>query len=85
MVDREKKDSTKRLVEAGRARGHRVEVIDTLRCYMNMATAKPSIHYRGRSLDDFDAIIPRIGASISCHEYPNPFHEESTDALLALR
>jgi len=57
--------STQRLVEAGRARGHRVEVIDTLRCYMNMATAKPSIHYRGRSLDDFDAIIPRIGASIS--------------------
>ena len=57
--------STQRLVEAAKARGHRVEVIDTLRCYMNMATAKPSIHYRGRPLEEFDAVIPRIGASIS--------------------
>lgn len=57
--------STRRLVEAGRERGHEVRVIDTLRCYMNLATAKPSIHYRGQELDHFDAVIPRIGASIS--------------------
>ncbi|MEE4299407.1 MAG: 30S ribosomal protein S6--L-glutamate ligase [Pseudomonadales bacterium] len=57
--------STRRLVEAGRQRGHEVRVIDTLRCYMNMATAKPSIHYRGEELEHFDAVIPRIGASIS--------------------
>jgi len=57
--------STRRLVEAGRARGHEVRVIDTLRCYMNMATAKPSIHYKGEELEHFDAVIPRIGASIS--------------------
>ena len=57
--------STKRLVEAGRERGHKVQVIDTLRCYMNIATDEPTIHYRGKPLEGFDAIIPRIGASIS--------------------
>lgn len=57
--------STKRLVEAGRARGHEVEVIDTLKCYMNITSKKPMIHYQDKVLDDFDAIIPRIGASIT--------------------
>ncbi len=57
--------STRRLVEAGKQRGHEVQVIDTLRCYMNMATARPSIHYKGAELDGFDAVIPRIGASIT--------------------
>jgi ribosomal protein S6--L-glutamate ligase len=57
--------STRRLVEAGRERGHEVQVIDTLRCYMNMATARPSIHYKGAELEDFDAVIPRVGASIT--------------------
>ncbi|MDO9180809.1 MAG: 30S ribosomal protein S6--L-glutamate ligase [Bacteriovorax sp.] len=57
--------STKRLVEAGRARGHEVEVIDTLKCYMNITSKKPMIHYQDKILDDFDAIIPRIGASIT--------------------
>lgn len=57
--------STKRLVEAGRARGHEVEVIDTLKCYMDITSTKPMVHYQDRVLDDFDAIIPRIGASIT--------------------
>ncbi len=57
--------STKRLVEAGEQRGHEVRVVDTLRCYMNMATHKPTIHYKGEALEGFDAIIPRIGASIT--------------------
>ena len=57
--------STRRLVEAARERGHRALVVDTLRCYMNMAMARPSIHYRGEELGDVDAVIPRIGASIS--------------------
>jgi ribosomal protein S6--L-glutamate ligase len=57
--------STRRLVEAGKARGHEIEVIDTLRCYMNITSTKPMVHYQNRSLDDFDAIIPRIGASIT--------------------
>jgi ribosomal protein S6--L-glutamate ligase len=57
--------STRRLVEAARQRGHTAVVIDTLRCYMNMATARPSIHYKGQELSDIDAVIPRIGASIT--------------------
>lgn len=57
--------STKRLVEAATQRGHQVQVIDTLRCYMNISSNKPSIHYKGLELSDFNAIIPRIGASIT--------------------
>lgn len=57
--------STKRLVEAAKARGHEVEVIDTLKCYMDITSTKPMVHYQSRVLDDFDAIIPRIGASIT--------------------
>ncbi|MDZ7669560.1 MAG: 30S ribosomal protein S6--L-glutamate ligase [Gammaproteobacteria bacterium] len=57
--------STRRLVEAARERGHTAVVVDTLRCYMNMAMARPSIHYKGEALNDIDAVIPRIGASIS--------------------
>lgn len=57
--------STKRLVAAAVARGHEVVVIDTLRCYMNISSNNPSIHYRGKELPKYDAIIPRIGASIT--------------------
>jgi ribosomal protein S6--L-glutamate ligase len=55
--------STARLVEAARSRGHQVEVIDFLRCFMNITSHKPQIFFKGRSLDTFDAVIPRIGAS----------------------
>lgn len=57
--------STRRLVEAAKQRSHEVQVIDTLRCYMNIATHRPQIHYRGQPLEGFDAVIPRIGASIT--------------------
>jgi ribosomal protein S6--L-glutamate ligase len=57
--------STSRLVEAGQARGHAMHVINPLRCYMDIAASKPSIHYDGKMLSKFDAIIPRIGASIT--------------------
>ena len=57
--------STRRLVEADRERGHDVEVLDTLHCYMNINSLEPVVHYQGRELKDFDAIIPRIGASIT--------------------
>ncbi|MCC4263694.1 30S ribosomal protein S6--L-glutamate ligase [Oceanimonas baumannii] len=57
--------STRRLCEAAEARGHEVTVIDVLRCYMNINDNKPSIHYKGQDLDQFDAIIPRIGASVT--------------------
>lgn len=55
--------STRRLKEACEKRGHDVRVIDYLRCYMNIATHKPSIMYQGKLLEGFDAVIPRIGAS----------------------
>ncbi len=55
--------STRRLLEAGRERGHDMHVIDPLRCYMMIASGHPTIHYRGEMLEGFDAIIPRIGAS----------------------
>jgi ribosomal protein S6--L-glutamate ligase len=56
--------STRRLVEAAKQRGHEVRVIDPLRCYMNITSHRPVIYYKGRPLDDIDAVIPRIGASI---------------------
>lgn len=55
--------STRRLKEAIIARGHQAHVIDHMRCYMNIMSHKPSIHFDGKSIDDLDAIIPRIGAS----------------------
>jgi ribosomal protein S6--L-glutamate ligase len=57
--------STQRLVEAARARGHEAKVIDVLRCYMNITSHAPSMHYRGGEISGFDAVIPRIGASVT--------------------
>lgn len=54
-----------RLIEEAKKRGHVVQVVDTLRCYMNVTSHKPSVHYRGEMLLDFDAVIPRIGASVT--------------------
>lgn len=55
--------STKRLKEAGVAQGHEMRVINYLRCYMNITSHKPMVFYDGKPLENFDAIIPRIGAS----------------------
>jgi ribosomal protein S6--L-glutamate ligase len=57
--------STHRLVEAGEQRGHDVHVINHKRCYMNIASHRPAVHYRGKELEGFDAVIPRIGASVT--------------------
>ncbi|MEO6076273.1 MAG: 30S ribosomal protein S6--L-glutamate ligase [Dokdonella sp.] len=57
--------STARLVAAARQRGHQVRVLDPLRCYMRIAAGEFEIHYKGRKLAGFDAVIPRIGASIT--------------------
>ncbi len=57
--------STRRLVEAAHKRGHDTQIIDVLRCYMNIQPHKPEIHYKGKRLGGFDAIIPRIGASVT--------------------
>ena len=57
--------STKRLVEAAQLRGHSVRVVDPLRCYMSISPGQAEIHFKGKVLEGFDAIIPRIGASIT--------------------
>ncbi|NNL86038.1 MAG: 30S ribosomal protein S6--L-glutamate ligase [Myxococcales bacterium] len=59
--------STKRFIEAAAARGHDAEVIDPLRCYVDIASDDPDIHYRGKEVDGVDAIIPRIGQSITSY------------------
>ncbi|KQN56866.1 30S ribosomal protein S6--L-glutamate ligase [Erwinia sp. E602] len=55
--------SCQRLLEAARQRGHSMEVIDPLSCYMNINPGASAIHYRGRQLEPFDAVIPRIGSA----------------------
>lgn len=57
--------SHKRLKEAAETRGHELDIIDTLRCYMNIASRRPEIYYNGEKLPIYDAVIPRIGASIT--------------------
>lgn len=57
--------SCKRLREAAIARGHLVEILDPLSCYMNIDPAASSVHYKGRQLPHFDAVIPRIGSAIT--------------------
>ena len=57
--------STRRLVEAGEQLGHEMKIINPLRCYMNITSNQPEIHYRGSPLEPFDAVIPRIGASVT--------------------
>ncbi len=57
--------STRRLMEAGEERGHEMHVIDHQRCYMDITSHKPSVHYKGQTLKGFDAVIPRIGASVT--------------------
>lgn len=57
--------STRRLVESGEERGHEIHVLNTLKCYMDIASHRPSVHYKGEKLVGFDAVIPRIGASIT--------------------
>lgn len=58
--------STSRLCEAAILRGHTVRVINPLKCYMNINVDKSEVHFKsGEILENFDAIIPRIGASIT--------------------
>jgi ribosomal protein S6--L-glutamate ligase len=57
--------SHRRLVEAAEARGHEIEIINTLRCYMNITSHRPEVRYQGEKLLGFDAVIPRIGASVT--------------------
>ncbi len=55
----------KRLKAAAEERGHSLDIINTLRCYMNIASRRPEVYYNGEKLVGYDAVIPRIGASIT--------------------
>jgi ribosomal protein S6--L-glutamate ligase len=57
--------STRRLKEAGESRGHKVEIINHMKCVLMVEKKNPMVLYNGRKLDYFDAIIPRIGASVT--------------------
>ena len=57
--------STERLVESGKKRGHKVTVVDHLKCDIEIEKKNPRIYYKGTYLKDIDAVIPRIGASVT--------------------
>src|SRR5690606_17568110 len=57
--------STRRLKEIGESRGHVIDIVDTLHCYMDVTSSRPAVRYRGEELPLYDAVIPRIGASIT--------------------
>ena len=57
--------STRRLVAAAEERDHEVRVLDTLRFAIDLTGEEPDLQYRGKPLPDYDAVLPRIGASIT--------------------
>ncbi|MGR3760008.1 30S ribosomal protein S6--L-glutamate ligase [Roseobacteraceae bacterium NS-SX3] len=57
--------SHQRLKQAAEERGHELNIINTLRCYMNIASRRPDVYYNGERLTGYDAVIPRIGASVT--------------------
>ena len=57
--------SHKRLVEAAETRGHQIDIINTTQCYVNITAHRPLVKYKGELLSGYDAVIPRIGASIT--------------------
>ena len=57
--------SHQRLVEAAQARGHEIDILNTLRVTMNITSHRPEAYYQGTKLGKYDAVIPRIGASIT--------------------
>ncbi len=85
--------STRRLVEAARSRGHTVRVLDPLRCYMRIASDGFSMHYKGKPIAGYDAVVPRIGASITRYgtailrqlELMGSYTPNPSDAILRAR
>ena len=85
--------STRRLVEAARARGHSVRVLDPLRCYMRIASDGFTMHYKGKPIAGYDAVIPRIGASVTRYgtavlrqfELMGSYSPNPSDAILRAR
>ncbi len=85
--------STQALFEAAKLRGHEPRVIDHLYCQLVMSEGELQVRYGNEILNDIDAIIPRIGASVTFHgaalirqfELMNVFSALSSDSLLRSR
>ena len=85
--------STQRLAEAARDRGHVVRVLDPLRCYMSIAPGRFQLRYKGKELAGIDAVVPRIGASVSFYgtavlrqfELMGAYSPNPSDAILRAR
>ena len=85
--------STRRLIEAARAQGHSARVLDPLRCYMRIASDGFAMHYKGRALAGYHAVIPRVGASVTRYgtavlrqfELMDTFTPNPSDAILKAR
>ena len=85
--------STRRLVVAARTRGHSVRVLDPLRCYMRIASDGFTMHYKGKPIAGYDAVIPRIGASVTRYgtavlrqfELMGSYSPNPSDAILRAR
>lgn len=57
--------SHQRLKEAAEERGHVFDIVDTLKCYLNIRSNNSQLLYKGEPLEGYDAVIPRIGASVT--------------------
>lgn len=57
--------STRRLIEVGTEMGHEMQVVDHLKCNIEIEKKSPKVYYNGAYLENVDAIIPRIGASVT--------------------
>jgi ribosomal protein S6--L-glutamate ligase len=85
--------STRRLVEAARERNHSVRVLDPLRCYLRISSDGFQMHYKGRPISGYSAVVPRIGASITRYgtavlrqfELMGTFTPNSSDAIARAR
>lgn len=85
--------STRRLVEAARERGHSARVLDPLRCYMRIASTGFAMHYMGKPISGYGAVIPRIGSSVTRYgtavlrqfEMMGTYTPNPSDAILRAR
>jgi len=85
--------STRRLVEAARERQHSVRVLDPLRCYLRISSDGFEMHYKGRPISGYTAVVPRVGASITRYgtavlrqfELMGTFTPNTSDAILKAR
>ena len=85
--------STRRLIEAAREQNHSVRVLDPLRCYMRIACDGFAMHYKGKPISGYDAVIPRVGASVTRYgtavlrqfELMGTYNPNPSDAIIKAR